>query len=164
MTLADWITLIRFPLALLFFFPGVLWRTLILGLALLSDYLDGLIARRKGLPSRIGRILDPLADKWFVLFVVSIFLSENALTWWQAMALFARDWALILFAIYLWFSGRWSKLAFQPFWWGKVSTVAQIVLLAFLTWHIPLPPWTYGAFWALGGLGLRELILRAHRV
>jgi CDP-diacylglycerol--glycerol-3-phosphate 3-phosphatidyltransferase len=52
--------------------PGVVWAIVssedrwtiaLLGLALLSDFLDGWWARRAGLSSELGRVLDPLADK-----------------------------------------------------------------------------------------------------
>jgi CDP-diacylglycerol---glycerol-3-phosphate 3-phosphatidyltransferase len=158
MTLSDWITLIRLPLALFFFWPSSIYRMLILGIALLTDYLDGLLARKRGNPSRIGRILDPVADKWFVLFVTGIFLAEGALSWWEAAALFARDWALILFGAYLLAKGQWKGFVWRPIWWGKVFTVGQILLLLLLTWKIQLPSWIYGGYWVVGALALRELL------
>jgi phosphatidylglycerophosphate synthase len=161
MTLSDWITLVRLPLALLFLIPTWWSRTLVLGLALLSDYLDGLIARKRNTPSRIGRLLDPIADKWFVFFVSCVFWSEGVLTLGQVAALFARDWALLTFGAYLLFTGRWAKSVWRPIWWGKIFTVVQICFLVLLTWKVPLPSFLFYGFWIMGIFSLRELLQRA---
>ncbi|HEX8724578.1 MAG TPA: CDP-alcohol phosphatidyltransferase family protein [Gemmatimonadaceae bacterium] len=49
-------------------------RVTLIGLAAATDFLDGYIARRARVTSRWGALLDPIADRVFVLTVVSTFL------------------------------------------------------------------------------------------
>ena len=55
-------------------------RLALVALASASDWLDGWLARRGGIASRGGAILDPITDRAFVLAAVSTFLFEGALT------------------------------------------------------------------------------------
>jgi len=71
-TPADALTLLRVPLAALFpFLHGVEWRLGAVALAAASDFFDGILARRFG-ASRLGAVLDPVADK---LFMAAAFLT-----------------------------------------------------------------------------------------
>ncbi|MFV1981142.1 MAG: CDP-alcohol phosphatidyltransferase family protein, partial [Rhodothermia bacterium] len=62
-------------------------------IAAVSDYLDGMIARRYGSDSDLGRYLDPLADKILVLsaFFVLPFLLPGAVPWWAVIVIAIRD-------------------------------------------------------------------------
>ncbi|MCX8051393.1 MAG: CDP-alcohol phosphatidyltransferase family protein [Chlorobi bacterium] len=65
---------------------------LVLGVvALASDALDGIIARRYGVESELGRILDPLADKVLAAAVALALLVRQALPSWYVVAIVARD-------------------------------------------------------------------------
>ena len=66
-------------------------RLALVALASASDWLDGWLARRGGIASRGGAILDPVTDRAFVLAAVSTFLFEGALTSGQYFVLLARD-------------------------------------------------------------------------
>ncbi|MDR2667095.1 MAG: CDP-alcohol phosphatidyltransferase family protein [Holosporales bacterium] len=68
-------------------------------LGTISDFLDGYVARRYGLISSIGEILDPLADKIFfnaVLWGMYIFKENSFLIFLVALLLTIRDLSLIL--------------------------------------------------------------------
>jgi len=56
-----------------------------------SDYLDGRIARAWGQVSRLGQLLDPLADRLYVVVVVGAFVVRDVLPWQLALVLVARD-------------------------------------------------------------------------
>ncbi len=62
-------------------------------IAAVSDYLDGMIARRYGVDSALGRYLDPLADKILVLsaFCVLPFLLPGVVPWWAVIVIAVRD-------------------------------------------------------------------------
>jgi len=62
-------------------------------LASLSDYYDGVLARRYGVRSRWGQYLDPLADKILVLGTFSVLAVENpgVVPWWAVVLIAGRD-------------------------------------------------------------------------
>jgi phosphatidylglycerophosphate synthase len=67
------------------------WRVVAVVLAALSDLADGAVSRRYDLASSTGRILDPLADKVFVLSVAGTLLLEGSLELWAVVLLALRD-------------------------------------------------------------------------
>jgi phosphatidylglycerophosphate synthase len=69
----------------------VVWRGGLLFLGALSDALDGWTARRFGLESKLGAVLDPLFDKLFVLIALAAFLAGPYLGWQQFAILISRD-------------------------------------------------------------------------
>lgn len=107
-------------------------------LAGVSDALDGFLARRFGWTSRLGSMLDPLADK---LLLVSSTLSlalVGVLPWWLCALIVLRDLVILLGAgCYRLLVGR---LVFRPTWLGKCCTVGQIVLLLVLMLEQQLLP------------------------
>ena len=62
----------------------------------LSDYLDGKIARRFNQFSRLGTLLDPLADRFYILATLVGFSIRNIVPWWFAGLLLGRDLLLAL--------------------------------------------------------------------
>ena len=72
--------------------PGASWDSAILVLVLaLSDVLDGWLARRYRWQSDLGRVLDPVADRVFFLFLVGALLLFGTLPWWAVVPLILRD-------------------------------------------------------------------------
>lgn len=66
-------------------------RLALIGVASLTDFLDGWIARRTKVTSKLGALLDPIADRFFVLSVVAAYLMGGQLLVWQAVAIMFRD-------------------------------------------------------------------------
>jgi cardiolipin synthase len=56
-----------------------------------TDFFDGYIARRWGQESELGRLLDPLADRIFIVALALALVAVGALPWWLAAAIVARD-------------------------------------------------------------------------
>lgn len=80
--------------------PVFLWAILTGrdGLALLllvgsgvTDYLDGKIARSYGLTSRLGEILDPVADRLYIVATLLGLAWREIIPWWLVGVLFARE-------------------------------------------------------------------------
>lgn len=67
----------------------------VLVLAGITDYLDGLLARRLHQYSRFGEILDPVADRLYILAVVVALALRHVIPWWVAVALPLRDLLMI---------------------------------------------------------------------
>ncbi len=96
-----------------------------------SDVLDGALARRYGWQSRLGGILDPMADKLLVVLTALALWHLERLPGWFVALIFARDLAIALgAAIY----HRWvESLAAEPTLLSKSTTaVLTITLVAYM--------------------------------
>lgn len=96
-------------------------------LAAISDYADGEIARRLSSPSRIGRFLDPLADKVLVLgtFCGLALLFPKLVPWWAVALVALRDVVVTLMRMRAEASGR--SIRTLPV--AKAKTTVQLVFL-----------------------------------
>jgi len=158
-TLPNLITLLRFPLALAFLQDNAFYRAMAIVLAMLSDGLDGYVARRYGKISRLGTLIDPIADKLFVLFALGILLSEKRLLPWEAMTMLCRDFSVLIFGTYLAIKGTWSQYQVRAIWCGKIMTALQFTVLFGLVLHVHFPSYVYFLFIIIGLSALVELYL-----
>ncbi|MFJ4850393.1 MULTISPECIES: CDP-alcohol phosphatidyltransferase family protein [unclassified Streptomyces] len=67
------------------------WALLILALSGISDYLDGKLARRWNQISNLGRVLDPAADRLYIVSTLVGLTWRGILPWWLTAILVARD-------------------------------------------------------------------------
>lgn len=67
------------------------WAVLLLIGAGITDYLDGKIARRFHQHSKLGQVLDPAADRLYILATLLALVARDGLPLWWALALIARD-------------------------------------------------------------------------
>jgi cardiolipin synthase len=67
------------------------WAFVVLALSGISDYLDGKIARRFHLVSRLGQLLDPIADRLYVLTTLIALALRDIIPLWLLVVLVARD-------------------------------------------------------------------------
>lgn len=67
------------------------WALLILVLSGVTDYLDGKIARHYGLVTRLGQLLDPAADRLYILSTLLGLAWRDIIPWWLVVALLARE-------------------------------------------------------------------------
>lgn len=75
----------------LLFNDHLVWAFVVLALSGITDYLDGKIARRFGLVSRVGQLLDPLADRLYVLTTIIALTVRDVVPVWFLVLLLARD-------------------------------------------------------------------------
>lgn len=64
---------------------------IILMLSGVTDYLDGKIARKFGMESRLGQLLDPIADRLYILTTLGGLLWREIIPWWLVAALLLRE-------------------------------------------------------------------------
>lgn len=159
MTLPNLISLSRIPLSLLFIYASPPLRLATLATALLSDGLDGFIARTCNLKSRLGHTLDPLTDKIFVVTALATLFFENRLTLTDAAFFLSRDIALLIFGAYLLLARQWPTYAFRAIYCGKAATLLQFASLCLIVAGYPLPVYVYAAFVLLGIGSLIELFV-----
>lgn len=134
------LSLVRLPLAAWFVVADTTaMRGLILILAALSDWLDGRIARRFGGISRLGEMLDPIADKVFVGVVFVVFTWEGALHGWEFGVLLARDMVVLLGAFGLTAAGHDVRLPARMS--GKITTNLQLLVVIVLLLAPQITTW-----------------------
>ncbi len=99
--------------------------------AAVTDILDGMIARRMNLKSRLGALLDPAADKTLMVcgFLYYTFADglRMAIPGWLTFAVFIRDFLIVFTAYLMW--TRVQVTRFPPSIAGKVSTLLQAITL-----------------------------------
>jgi len=116
--------------------PPILWLLVAgdyawaLGLAVVagvSDWLDGALARRFGWQSRIGGILDPLADKLLLVGTYVVLGVLGHLPVWLVALVVLRDVIIVAGAAVYHF--RFEAVQPEPTRLSKVNTVAQLLLM-----------------------------------
>jgi len=85
-----------------------------------TDVLDGYISRKYNLVTRLGRILDPLADKLMAFTVLLTITIAGVVHWWAISLLFLKELVMAWGAVSL---IRKCDDVFAAEWWGKASTV-----------------------------------------
>lgn len=163
-TWADVISLSRLPLAAAFVFAETtVVQGIIVSAAALTDFIDGWLARTFRQASRSGEIIDPIADRLFVLVIVVTLVARSQLRAWEVALLMLRDiYNSIAFFI---LRARRTKIRFRARRSGKIVTVLQagsvIALLLFpRLFHPLLGLTTFAAAWAIVDYtrtGLRDL-------
>jgi len=136
-TLANLLSIVR-----LFLLPFVLAALLVnqpkydliafglIVLAGLTDYFDGIVARRMNEISQLGKIIDPVADKLFVAFLGFILILLRGLPVWFVAIFLIRDF-LILTVSYLLFLNR--DIVISSSFLGKITTVVLLLTLVLYT-------------------------------
>lgn len=119
-----------------------------------TDWIDGYLARRLGQVSRLGELLDPLADRLYILATLIALTAIEVVPWWFTVALLARD------AIMLAFLGLLRRHGYGPppvHYLGKTATFIllfafPILLLAHASAGAAGVAWPTG--WALAWWGI----------
>ena len=117
-------------------------------LAVVSDALDGMIARLKNENTALGPIIDPLADKlllistYITLYLKGAALGSIILPLWVVLVVVARD-LIMLFGTFLIFVVR-QHIKIIPTSWGKLTTGLQMatIVSVLLQFEISFIFWT----------------------
>ncbi|MBP7073288.1 MAG: CDP-alcohol phosphatidyltransferase family protein [Clostridia bacterium] len=99
-----------------------------------TDILDGFIARRCNLITRLGTVLDPLADKLMLLTVLISVTMKNQISFWIIIVVAIKETLLILGAITL-FNDHDIVVPANRF--GKLSTIAFYIAIIAVAFDIP---------------------------
>ncbi|MDQ3137571.1 MAG: CDP-alcohol phosphatidyltransferase family protein [Gemmatimonadota bacterium] len=126
-TIADLLSAVRIPLAAAFPFASNDVRLVLLAAAAGTDVLDGRLARRLG-SSRIGAVIDPVADKLFMASAFGVVAVSGRLEWYEILGVLLRDIVatLAFVATFAWRRPRAIPARVA----GKAVTVAQVLTLA----------------------------------
>lgn len=67
------------------------WALVVLAFSGFTDWLDGVLARRLHQVSRLGQMLDPAADRLFILVTLVCLAWRGVVPWWLLVVIVARD-------------------------------------------------------------------------
>ncbi|MCX5680722.1 MAG: CDP-diacylglycerol--glycerol-3-phosphate 3-phosphatidyltransferase [Candidatus Omnitrophica bacterium] len=162
MNLANKLTLSRIVLAFFFILsihqPGVasaIVATLIFTVASLTDYYDGYVAKKYGLQTDFGKLMDPIADKFLILSAFIVFVRMNIVADWMVILIFTRE--ILITGLRIFALTKDKIIAAERA--GKHKTVSQIVaiyiILGFIIFKrsvLALSGWTTAIdqWWSVG--------------
>jgi cardiolipin synthase len=143
MNLPNKLSLFRLFLVPLFAFSFFLYNAdniffrnlpiIIFSVAVITDAIDGIIARSYGQVTKLGQILDPAADKllldtaFLILAFAKIVPSFFRIPVWVACIVFGRDLFMIMGAVIIYKS--FNYLDFKPTLVGKFTTLIQVLTI-----------------------------------
>jgi cardiolipin synthase len=132
------------------------WAVVVLAVGGTSDWIDGYLARRLGQVSRLGELLDPLADRLYILATLLAFTAREVVPWQFTVALLAREVVLLITLVIM------RQRGFGPppvHYLGKAATFIllfafPLLLLAWATDPGTVDTFAYASGWALAWWGL----------
>ena len=110
----------------------------IFGIAAVTDFIDGWVARRFNQTSRFGEFLDPVADKLMVAIVLVMLVQADS-GWFEdiiAMIIIGRE--ITISALREWMATIGERAHVKVGWAGKVKTTLQMFGIAFMVYKNPL--------------------------
>ena len=120
---------------------------ILFGIAAITDFIDGWVARRFGQTSRFGEFLDPVADKLMVAIVL-VMLVQAQSGWFEdiiAMIIIGRE--ITISALREWMATIGERANVQVSFAGKIKTTLQMFGIAFMVYQHDLfgiPIYTVG--------------------
>ncbi len=129
-TLANVVSVLR-----LMAIPVFLWWVIedrllpafiLLVVAVLTDFVDGMIARRMNEITKLGQFLDPFADRLFIAATVIALAIQDVVPWWFVIAVMLRDALLGVGGLVM---VRFGAGTLPVKWWGKVATFGLLFVL-----------------------------------
>jgi cardiolipin synthase len=141
-----------------------------------TDWVDGYVARRLGQVSRLGELLDPFADRLYILAALIGLTVRDVVPWWLAAALLLRE-AVLGVALLVLRRHGYGPLAVHYL--GKTGTFVLLFAFPVMLLAHAAPPvapvvgpigwalawWALGLYWAAAVLYLAQAtaLLRADR-
>ena len=146
------------------------WAILILMAAGITDFLDGYMARKLNQMTKLGKVLDPVADRLYIFSTLLALSVTGNIPWWLAALVIARDVLMLISlpalaslgyaTLPVHFLGKASTFAllysFPLLLMGKIFVEVQFILLP-LAWAFAL--WGVALYWWSGFVYLWHLIL-----
>lgn len=141
-TLFTLLRIVLIPLFVGVFYLPVKWAnlvcTILFGIAALTDWLDGYLARRLQQTSAFGAFLDPVADKLIVVAALVLLVQALPSPWLAIAAVVIIGREIAVSALREWMAqlGRHRKVAVSLL--GKFKTTAQMVALLLIIYREPV--------------------------
>ena len=97
-------------------------------LASLTDFLDGFLARRRRQVTRLGKLLDPAADKILTSAAFISLVELGLAPAWMVLAIVSREFAVSALRSY----AATEQVVIASTWSGKLKTVVQVISISLL--------------------------------
>ena len=141
--LPNYLTLMRvgmIPIYLVFFYISVRFNMIemrylaatILNLASITDYYDGMLARKYNLISNFGKLMDPLADKMIVVTALMLLCNNSEVDVISVIIVVLRE--ISISSIRLIALEKGEVIAASK--WGKFKTASQMVAIVLLLFNV----------------------------
>lgn len=130
------------------------WALLLIAVSSITDFVDGYIARHFNQITRLGQLLDPAADRLFILSTLVGLGWVGVLPWWFVAAIVARDVLLLVLGVVL-ANHRFGPLPVHHL--GKMGTFAILFSMPVILLASAVPATAWLALpigWAAGIWGL----------
>ena len=147
LNIANVLTVLRIILVpvfvVVFFIDGAQdawWRVgafAVFAIAMMTDYVDGYLARKLGLVTDFGKIADPIADKALTGAALIVLSIQGDLWWWVTIAILVREWGITFLRLAVL---RYGVMPASSG--GKLKTVLQIVAISIYLFPLHLLPFT----------------------
>ena len=122
---------------------------------MITDRIDGDLARSRGLVTNFGKVVDPIADKALVTMALVGLSMIGEVWWWVTVVVLVREWGIT--AVRFWVIRHGVMAAGRG---GKVKTLLQTFGIGFFViprWTLPFPDlWEWVASISLGCGGRRH--------
>jgi CDP-diacylglycerol--glycerol-3-phosphate 3-phosphatidyltransferase len=147
------VLLTHFEGRMIFGVPKEIVGAAIFGIASLTDWADGYLARRRKQITPFGQLIDPLADKLLILAALFSLVQMELVDAWMATVIIGREFAVTVFRSIAY--ARGVVIPASPL--GKIKMVAEVVaILALILGHEQL-----NQFAVIGKVGLWVVLVSA---
>jgi cardiolipin synthase len=129
---------------------------LLFGAILATDWVDGVVARRTGQVTELGKVLDPVADRLAIAAGLLALAARHAFPWWAALLILARDGIVVLVGLAV-LAVRRVRLDVRFL--GKAATFALMAAIGWVAWGnlgLPLRHLALAFGWCAFGIGIAE--------
>src|SRR6266516_339890 len=126
-----------------------------------TDWVDGMIARRTGQVSDVGKILDPVADRLAIAAGLIALVLRGIFPLWAAAAILVRDLAVLLVAAVVLVR---RDVRVEVRWIGKLATFSLMAAIPMVSWGslgLPLAAAATVGGWAAYAVGIVEYYIAA---
>ncbi|MBD88805.1 MAG: CDP-diacylglycerol--glycerol-3-phosphate 3-phosphatidyltransferase [Deltaproteobacteria bacterium] len=135
------------------------YAAILCSIAAITDWLDGWLARRRGLESLVGKLLDPLADKLLVMAILVMATQLGRIPGWFAVLLLAREITITGLRALAAQEGLTVSVIEAGKWKTALQLTGIIGLLVYYTYAIPFGFGTYDVNFGALGIGLLALAM-----
>jgi cardiolipin synthase len=129
---------------------------LVVGAVMSTDWVDGYVARKTNSVSELGKLLDPVSDRFAIAAAIVTLVVRGAFPLWAALLILVRDAVVFLVGILL-LGSKGRRIDVRPL--GKVGTFVLMTTVPMIAWghfRLPLAQMMTAVGWVFFPVGILE--------